>query len=153
MLVRHRGQRCCVIRSRQFTFVRALWAIGPPICYPAAMPKSSLALWRDRPGRVSALRVATLLLLLVPILLAAAAAFSDQGFGARPLNDLIHRAGYWTLMFVLLALAITPLARIGHFGALIDVRRMIGVGAFCYAAAHISLYIADQMFDLAKVAS
>ena len=30
---------------------------------------------------------------------------------------------------------------------------MIGVGAFCYAAAHISLFIADQMFDLIKVAS
>jgi sulfoxide reductase heme-binding subunit YedZ len=131
----------------------SLWAIGRAVCYAAHMPKSSLALWRDRRGRVSALRVATLLLLLVPILLAVVAAFSDQGFGARPLNDLIHRAGYWTLMFVLLALAITPLTRIGRFGALMDVRRMIGVGAFCYAATHISLYIADQMFDLGKVAS
>jgi sulfoxide reductase heme-binding subunit YedZ len=131
----------------------ALWAIGRPICYPAVMLTSSLALWRDRRGRVSALRVGTLLLLLVPILLAVLAAFSDQGFGARPLNDLIHRAGYWTLMFILLALAVTPLARIGRFGALMDVRRMIGVGAFCYAATHISLYIADQMFDLGKVAS
>jgi sulfoxide reductase heme-binding subunit YedZ len=36
---------------------------------------------------------------------------------------------------------------------LIDVRRMIGVGAFCYAVAHISLFIADQMFDLTKVAT
>jgi sulfoxide reductase heme-binding subunit YedZ len=117
------------------------------------MPKNSLALWRDRRGRVSALRVVTLLLLLMPVLLAGVAAFSDQGFGARPLNDLIHRAGYWTLMFVLLALAVTPLARIGRFGGLMDVRRMIGVGAFCYAATHISLYIADQMFDLTKVAS
>ena len=117
------------------------------------MPKSSLALWRDRRGRVSALRIITLLFLLTPILLAVLAAFSDQGFGARPLNDLIHRAGYWTLMFILLALAITPLARIGRFGGLMDIRRMIGVGAFCYAATHISLYIADQMFDLTKVAS
>jgi sulfoxide reductase heme-binding subunit YedZ len=30
---------------------------------------------------------------------------------------------------------------------------MIGVGAFCYIAAHLGLYIADQMFDLVKVAS
>ena len=99
------------------------------------------------------MRIATLLVLLVPILLAAAAAFSDEGFGARPLNNLIHRAGYWTLMFVLLALAIRPLTRIARFGALMDVRRMIGVGAFCYGVTHISLYIADQMFDLIKVAS
>ena len=30
---------------------------------------------------------------------------------------------------------------------------MIGVGAFVYAACHITLYVADQMFDLWKVAS
>ncbi len=28
---------------------------------------------------------------------------------------------------------------------------MLGVGAFCYIAAHLSLFIADQMFDLGKV--
>jgi len=50
------------------------------------------------------------------------------------------------------ALAITPLARIARFGALMDVRRMIGVGAFAYAATHILLYVLDQMFDLGKVA-
>ncbi len=114
---------------------------------------SSLQLWRDNRGRVSALRIATLVVLVVPILLAIAAAFSEEGFGARPINDLIHRAGYWMLMFVLLALAVTPFARIARFGGLMDVRRMIGVGAFCYGFAHISLYVADQMFDLAKVAS
>jgi sulfoxide reductase heme-binding subunit YedZ len=117
------------------------------------MAKASFALWRDRRGRVSGLRVVTLLVLLMPIALAVMAAFSDQGFGARPFNDLIHRAGYWMLMFLLLALAVTPLARVGRFGALMDVRRMIGVGAFCYGATHISLYIADQMFDFVKVAS
>src|SRR6266700_2115126 len=30
---------------------------------------------------------------------------------------------------------------------------MLGVGAFCYGVTHISLYTADQMFDLVKVAS
>src|SRR5262245_44418027 len=114
---------------------------------------AALKLWRDRRGRLSMLRIATLALLVLPIGLAVIAAFSEDGFGARPLNDLIHRAGYWALMFVLLALAVTPIARIGRFGGLIDVRRMIGVGAFCYAAVHISLFIADQMFDLVKVAT
>jgi sulfoxide reductase heme-binding subunit YedZ len=118
-----------------------------------AMAQNPLALWRDRRGRLSALRIVTLLLLLLPIALAVAAALGEPRFGARPLNDLIHRAGYWALMFVLISLAVTPLTRIARFGALMDVRRMMGVGAFCYAATHISLYIADQMFDLAKVAS
>jgi sulfoxide reductase heme-binding subunit YedZ len=73
--------------------------------------------------------------------------------GARPLNDVIHRAGFWMLMFILATLAVTPLRRMTGFGQLIDVRRMLGVGAFVYGVAHISLYTADQMFDLVKVAS
>jgi sulfoxide reductase heme-binding subunit YedZ len=114
---------------------------------------SSLKLWRDRRGRLSVLRIAALGLLLLPIGLALTAPFTSEEFSARPLNDLIHRAGYWALLFVVMSLAITPLRRIARFGALVDVRRMIGVGAFCYAAAHISLFIADKMFDLTKVAT
>jgi sulfoxide reductase heme-binding subunit YedZ len=111
------------------------------------------ALWRDNRGRLSVLRIIALGYLAWPIGLAVAAAFTETRFGARPLNDLIHRAGFWTLVFTLSALAITPLRRIGRFNQLADVRRIIGVGAFCYAAAHILLYIADQMFDLVKVSS
>jgi sulfoxide reductase heme-binding subunit YedZ len=98
------------------------------------------------------LRVAVLVLLAVPVALAAAAMLTD-GLGARPLNDLIHRAGYWTLVFLLMTLAIRPLARIGRFGSLMEVRRMMGVGTFVYAAIHIMLFVADQAFDLATVAS
>ena len=72
---------------------------------------------------------------------------------ARPIDNLIHRAGFWTIIFLLVALAVTPLRRIARFNQLVDVRRMIGVGAFVYAAAHILLFTTDQMFDLTKVAS
>lgn len=113
---------------------------------------SSLKLWRDRRGRVSVLRIVTLIALVFPLGLALTTAWT-VGLGARPVNDLIHRAGYWALMFLLLSLAITPLRRVARFGALIDVRRMIGVGAFCYAVAHLSLYVIDQKFDLLKVAT
>src|SRR5258708_2222242 len=114
---------------------------------------SSIELWRDHRGRLSVLRIATLALLLWPIALAVMAWQAEIRFEARPINDLIHRAGFWMLMFLLLTLAVTPLRRIARFGQLIDVRRMIGVGAFCYGVAHITLYAADQMFDLAHVAS
>jgi sulfoxide reductase heme-binding subunit YedZ len=112
----------------------------------------SWALWRDRRGRVSGLRIATLALLLWPLALALYVGLT-RGLGGRPLNDLIHRAGFWALIFLLLSLAVTPLRRAGHFGRLIDVRRMIGVGAFAYAAAHFSLFVADQKFDLLHVAA
>ena len=111
---------------------------------------ASFELWRDRRGRLSALRIVALALLLFPV----AKALVDAGaivHGARPLNDVIHRTGFWTLVFLGITLAITPFRRIARFGNLIDVRRMLGVGTFCYAFAHILLYIADQSFDPVKV--
>jgi sulfoxide reductase heme-binding subunit YedZ len=114
--------------------------------------KRAWELWRDRRGRVSVLRIATLTILLLPL----AKAIFDAGVivhGARPINDLIHRAGFWALIFLGCALAVTPLRRIARFGVLIDVRRMVGVAAFVYIATHLTLYVADQGFDFAKVAS
>ena len=114
--------------------------------------KAPWQVWRDATGRLSALRIVTLAGLLVPVAIAVHD-FTTAGFGARPLNDAIHRAGYWALIFLMIALAVTPLRRIARFNQLVDVRRMIGVGAFVYIVAHISLYIADQRFDLWKVAT
>ena len=106
-------------------------------------------IWLDRRGRFSPLRGAALALLLLPIAKALYDA-SDIAHGARPLNDMIHRAGFWALMFLGVTLAVTPFRRIAHYGNLIEVRRMLGVGAFCYIAAHLTLFFADQMFDLGK---
>jgi sulfoxide reductase heme-binding subunit YedZ len=111
---------------------------------------NSWQLWRDKRGRLSSLRVATLALLLFPF---AKALYDYDGIvhGARPITDLIHRAGFWALIFLGVTLAVTPFRSIARYGNLVDVRRMLGVGAFCYIAAHLGLYIADQMFDLGKV--
>jgi sulfoxide reductase heme-binding subunit YedZ len=113
--------------------------------------KSSWQVWRDRRGRLSPLRIATLALLLFPL---AKALFDagDIAHGARPLNDLIHRAGFWTLVFLGVTLAVTPFRRIARYGTLIDVRRMLGVSTFFYIAAHLVLYVADLKYDLAKAA-
>lgn len=114
--------------------------------------KKPWQIWRDRRDRLSPLRIVTLAVLILPVGIAIHA-YATTGFGARPLNDMIHRAGYWALIFLMTSLAVTPLRRIARFGNLIDVRRMIGVAAFFYIAAHLSLYIADQSFSLTKVAS
>jgi sulfoxide reductase heme-binding subunit YedZ len=117
-------------------------------------PKVSWQIWRDAAGRLSWLRIATLAFLFVPFAIATYDFnFNLEAVGARPLNNVIHRTGFWALIFLLVTLAITPLRRIARFNQLVDVRRMMGVGAFVYAACHISLYVADQMFDLWKVAS
>ena len=107
-------------------------------------------LWRDRRGRLSWLRIAALALLLFP-LVKAAVEYDTIVHGARPLNNLIHRAGFWTLVFLGVTLAIAPFRHVARFGNLVDIRRIIGVGTFCYAAAHLSLFAADQQFNLAKV--
>jgi sulfoxide reductase heme-binding subunit YedZ len=112
---------------------------------------ASWQLWRDKRGRLSVLRIATLVLLLLPV---AKALYDADAIlhGARPLTDLIHRAGFWALIFLGVTLAVTPFRRIARYGQLIDVRRMLGVGTFCYIAAHLLLYVADQGFDLGKIA-
>jgi len=113
--------------------------------------KQSWQLWRDRRGRLSPLRISALALLLFPL---AKALVDAQTIlhGARPINDLIHRAGFWALVLLGVTLFVTPLRRIARYGNLIDVRRILGVGAFCYIAGHLTLFTADQMFDLGKVA-
>jgi sulfoxide reductase heme-binding subunit YedZ len=116
------------------------------------MKRPSLEFWRDRRGRLSALRILTLAFLALPLLIAIHD-WLTIGFGARPLNDVIHRTGYWALIFLMVTLAVTPLRRIARFGQLVDVRRMLGVGAFCYAATHLALYVADQQYSLFKVGS
>ena len=99
-----------------------------------------LKVWRDRSDRISALRIITLTCLFAP--LSKAIYDSDTiKLDARPITNLIHRTGDWGLIFLLVALAVRPLSRILRFNRLLDVRRMIGVGAFAYAAAHFTLYL------------
>jgi sulfoxide reductase heme-binding subunit YedZ len=98
---------------------------------------------------VSALRLVTLAVLLAPV---GKALFDALliAHSARPINELIHRAGFWALVFLGVALAVTPFRRILRYGQLIDVRRMIGVGAFFYIATHLALFFADQSYSVVK---
>ncbi len=111
--------------------------------------KQPWQVWLDRRGRVSWLRVVTLIILLLPAAKALIEA-NAIAYSARPLNELIHRTGFWALMFLGLAFAITPLRRVLRYGPLIDVRRMIGVASFIYIAAHLSLFFADQSYSFVK---
>ena len=98
---------------------------------------------------MSALRLVTLAVLLAPV---GKALFDASliAHSARPINELIHRAGFWALVFLGVALAVTPFRRILRYGQLIDVRRMIGVGAFFYIATHLALFFADQSYSVVK---
>jgi methionine sulfoxide reductase heme-binding subunit len=108
--------------------------------------------WNDYGGRFSRLKLAVFVSLFAPAGWVAVAYYFDL-LGARPLNEAIHQIGLWTIRLIFLALAITPLRQILQMPRMIIVRRMIGVAAFVYAIIHVSLYAADQSFDLGKVAS
>ncbi|HYU11916.1 MAG TPA: protein-methionine-sulfoxide reductase heme-binding subunit MsrQ [Stellaceae bacterium] len=108
--------------------------------------------WNDYSGRLSPLKLAVFIALFVPGLWTAVF-FATGWLGPRPYTEAIHQVGLWMLRFLFIALAITPLRQIVQWPRLILVRRMVGVAAFAYGLGHISLYIADEKFDLAKVAS
>lgn len=108
--------------------------------------------WKDYGGRTSSLKLAVFAALFVPGLWVMLA-YSFGWLGARPLNEAIHQLGLWTIRLIFIALAITPLRHVLQWSRLIVVRRMVGVAAFAYAIAHLTLYTGDQAFDLAKVAT
>jgi sulfoxide reductase heme-binding subunit YedZ len=108
--------------------------------------------WKDYSGRTSPLKLLVFAALFGPALWTALS-FSLGWLEPRPFTAAIREIGVWTIRLIFIALAITPLRSILQWPRLILVRRMTGVAAFAYALTHLSLYTADQSFDIAKVAS
>ena len=71
------------------------------------------------------------------------------GLGANPIEKITHATGDWTLRFLLITLAVTPLRKLLGVPALIKFRRMLGLFAFFYACLHFTTYIwLDKFFNL-----
>ena len=113
--------------------------------------KAHLYPWKDYSGRTSALKLAVFAALFGPVLWTALS-FYMGWLQPQPYTAAIRQIGLWTIRLIFIALAITPLRATLQWPRLILVRRMIGVAAFLYAITHLTLYTADQKFDLAKVA-
>src|SRR5450432_4802934 len=74
------------------------------------------------------------------------------GLGANPIEKITHATGDWTLRFLLITLAVTPLRKLLGVPALIRFRRMLGLFAFFYACLHFTTYIwLDKFFDLSEM--
>jgi sulfoxide reductase heme-binding subunit YedZ len=115
-------------------------------------PKRILAPWKDRQGRFSWLKAATLAAAFAPALVTAYWAIEGR-LGGRPVNEAIHNTGLWAIRFLLIALAISPARAVFDAPRLILLRRMLGLTALAYAAAHFSLYVLSEDFNLLTVAS
>jgi methionine sulfoxide reductase heme-binding subunit len=80
-----------------------------------------------------------------PFLWLAFRAYSGR-LSVNPIEDITLTTGIWTLRFLVITLAITPLRRITGWNRLIQYRRMMGLFAFFYGALHVSTWIGLDLF-------
>jgi sulfoxide reductase heme-binding subunit YedZ len=72
--------------------------------------------------------------------------------GANPAEALIRSSGDWTLRFLCLTLAVTPLRQITGWHALARLRRMIGLYTFFYGTLHFLCFAwLDMGFDIEAI--
>ncbi|MDH3388070.1 MAG: sulfoxide reductase heme-binding subunit YedZ, partial [Gammaproteobacteria bacterium] len=87
------------------------------------------------------------LLCLLPFGALVWAVFND-GLGANPVEKLTHETGDWTLRFLLITLALTPLRQWTGQAAVIRFRRMLGLYTFFYVSCHFLIwFVADHSLD------
>ena len=73
--------------------------------------------------------------------------------GANPIDTITRFTGSWTLIFLLITLAVTPARRLSGWNELIKLRRMFGLYAFFYALLHFSTFLVfDHFFDVQSIA-
>lgn len=73
--------------------------------------------------------------------------------GANPITEIEIRTGLWTLRFLAITLAVTPVRQTFNLGALAKYRRMFGLFTFFYACIHVSMWVGvDWFFDWGAMA-
>jgi sulfoxide reductase heme-binding subunit YedZ len=102
------------------------------------------------PSATQVARIKSLLFVaaLVPFARLVLFAFADR-LGANPIEFITRNTGDWTLYFLCLTLAVTPLRRLTNWNWLIKLRRMLGLFAFFYATLHFTTFFwFDHFFDI-----
>ncbi|BDT65981.1 magnetosome protein MamZ [Comamonadaceae bacterium OS-1] len=98
------------------------------------------------------------LLCLLPFLWLAWNTFQAQlgnanTLGANPAEHLIRATGDWTLRFICIVLAVTPLRTITNTPGLARFRRMLGLYVYFYVVLHLLSYSwFDMGFDVPDIA-
>ena len=83
-------------------------------------------------------------LCLLPFAWLTFAAFTNQ-LGANPAEALVRSTGDWTLRFLCIVLAVTPLRTVANLPALARFRRMLGLFVYFYVIIHLLSY---SWFDM-----
>jgi sulfoxide reductase heme-binding subunit YedZ len=100
--------------------------------------------------QVSALKAAVFVLALLPFFQLIWLTASGQL--VEPLQYITRATGDWTLYFLCITLAVTPLRRLMKWNWLIKLRRMVGLYAFFYGLLHFTTFLwFDHFFDVQEM--
>ncbi len=103
------------------------------------------------PAQIRLLKRVLFVLALLPLLRVVLLGFQDK-LSANPIEFITRASGDWTLYFLCVTLAITPLRRLSGQNWLLKLRRMLGLFTFFYACLHFTTFIwFDHFFDLAEM--
>lgn len=90
---------------------------------------------------IVALKVVAFPACLIPLGVLVYRGFTNA-LGPDPIATITHTTGFWTLYFILMTLAVTPVRRLSaHLAWLIRFRRMLGLYAFFYGTLHLMTYV------------
>ena len=100
--------------------------------------------------QVSLIKAAVFVLALVPLLRMVYLTVTGQL--VEPLEFITRGTGDWTLYFLCITLAVTPLRRLTKSNWLIKLRRMLGLYMFFYGFLHFMTFLwFDHFFDFAEM--
>ncbi len=122
-----------------------------------SLPSNSTAAVRAMPSRANrwlshgTVKPTLFVLGCLPAVWLFWAALNNQ-LGANPAEALIRSLGDWSLRFLVLVLAVTPLRELTGWSALARLRRMIGLFVFFYVCLHLLAYAwFDMGFELGEI--
>ena len=97
------------------------------------------------------IKIPIFFLSLLPILIIFYQITFNQ-LGPEPVKEITHVTGNWTLRFIIITLAMTPLQKFTKLNFWITYRRMFGLFVFFYASAHMMTYVGiDYRFDWSSI--
>lgn len=130
-------------------------ALNPPMPRVTTPPRATASARRrpaPSPRVIAGLKVAVFVAALIPVGRLVWLAWHDA-LGANPIETITRSTGWWTLAFLAITLAVTPLRKLFDLPWLLRFRRMLGLFAWFHGALHLTTYLwLDQFFDWGEIA-
>lgn len=100
--------------------------------------------------QISAIKALIFVLGLIPVAKMAYLTFTGQL--VEPLEHITRGTGDWTLYFLCITLAVTPVRKLSGLNWLLKLRREVGLFSFFYAFLHFMTFLwFDHFFDVAEM--